>query len=140
MTMKIGLCFPYTQEGLTREIMLEWFKRVDEGPFSTLSCGERMIGSSVDMMATIAAAAAVTSRVRIVPTLYVLPMHPAIKVAKHAATLDLISGGRTSITVKVTVEAERRQAEKQVVKVTEAEVVYVQVDENNRPVPITETQ
>jgi acyl-CoA thioesterase YciA len=48
--------------------------------------------------------------------------------------------GRTSITVKVTVEAERRQAEKQVVKVTEAEVVYVQVDENNRPVPITETQ
>ena len=45
MGMKIGLCFPYTQEGLTREITLEWFKRVDEGPFSTISCGERMIGS-----------------------------------------------------------------------------------------------
>jgi alkanesulfonate monooxygenase SsuD/methylene tetrahydromethanopterin reductase-like flavin-dependent oxidoreductase (luciferase family) len=99
--MKIGLCFPYTQEGLTRDITLEWFKRVDEGPFSTISCGERMVGSSVDMMATIAAAAAVTKRVRIVPTLYVLPMHPAIKVAKHAATLDMISGGRTSITVGI---------------------------------------
>jgi alkanesulfonate monooxygenase SsuD/methylene tetrahydromethanopterin reductase-like flavin-dependent oxidoreductase (luciferase family) len=99
--MKIGLCFPYTQEDLSREVMLEWFRRVDEGPFSTISCGERMIGSSVDMMATIAAAAAVTKRVRIVPTLYVLPMHPAIKVAKHAATLDLISGGRTTITVGI---------------------------------------
>jgi alkanesulfonate monooxygenase SsuD/methylene tetrahydromethanopterin reductase-like flavin-dependent oxidoreductase (luciferase family) len=99
--MKIGLCFPYTQEGLTREITLEWFKRVDEGPFSTISCGERVVGSSVDMMATIAAAAAVTKRVRIVPTLYVLPMHPAIKVAKHAATLDMLSGGRTSITVGI---------------------------------------
>ncbi len=99
--MNIGLCFPYTQEDLSREVMLEWFRRVDEGPFSTLSCGERMVGSSIDMMATLAAAAAVTERIRIVPTLYVLPMHPAIKVAKHAATLDLISGGRTSITVGI---------------------------------------
>lgn len=99
--MKIGLCFPYTDEDLSREVMLEWFRRVDEGPFSTISCGERMVGSSVDMMATLAAAAAITERVRIVPTLYVLPMHPAIKVAKHAATLDLISGGRTTIAVGV---------------------------------------
>ncbi len=99
--MKIGLCFPYTQEALSREVMLEWFRRVDEGPFSTISCGERLVGPSVDMMATLAAAAAVTERVRIVPTLYVLPMHSAIKVAKHAATLDLISGGRTTITVGI---------------------------------------
>ena len=70
--MKIGLCFPYTEEDLSREVMLEWFRRVDEGPFSTISCGERMVGSSVDMMATLAAAAAITERVRIVPTLYVL--------------------------------------------------------------------
>ena len=65
--MNIGLCFPYTQENLSREVMLEWFRRVDEGPFSTISCGERMVGSSVDMMATLAAAAAVTQRIRIVP-------------------------------------------------------------------------
>jgi len=99
--MKIGLCFPYTQEDMSREVMLDWFRRVDAGPFSAISCGERIVGSSVDMMATLAAAAAVTERVRIVPTLYVLPMHSAIKVAKHAATLDLISGGRTTITVGV---------------------------------------
>lgn len=101
MAMKIGLCFPYTQEALDREVTLEWFRRVDEGPFSTLSCGERMIGTSVDMMALLGAAAAMTKRVRIVPTLYVLPMHPAIKVAKHAATLDMIAGGRVSITVGI---------------------------------------
>jgi len=101
MAMKIGLCFPYTQESLDRDVTLEWFRRVDEGPFSTLSCGERMIGTSVDMMALLGAAAAVTSRIRIVPTLYVLPMHPAIHVAKHAATLDMIAGGRVSITVGI---------------------------------------
>jgi len=99
--MKIGMCFPYAKGDLTRQGILDWLRRFDEGPFSTLSCGERIVGTSVDMMAVMAAAAAVTERVRIVPTLYVLPMHSAIHVAKHAATLDVISGGRTTITVGI---------------------------------------
>ena len=44
--------------------------------------------------------------------------------------------GRTSITVKVVVEAQRARARGDAVKVTEAEVVYVNVDDKNRPVPI----
>jgi len=99
--MKIGLCFPYTQPTMDRATMFEWFRRIEEGPFSGISCGERMVGTSVEMGSTLAAAAARTERIRIVPTLYVLPMHPAVWVAKHAATLDLISGGRVTITVGV---------------------------------------
>lgn len=49
---------------------------------------------------------------------------------------DTLRIGRTSITVKVEVEAERQQAASEVVRVTEAEVVYVQVDGDNRPTPI----
>ena len=82
--------------------MLAWYRRVDdEERFSSLSCGERVVGSSVDMSATLAAAAAVTRRIRIVPTLYVLPMHSAVWVAKHAATLDVLSAGRVTVTVGV---------------------------------------
>ena len=45
--------------------------------------------------------------------------------------------GRTSITTKVTVEAERAfQGGGTKVKVTEAEVVYVHVDANNHPLPV----
>ena len=44
--------------------------------------------------------------------------------------------GRTSITVKVEVEAERRTGSRRTVKVTEAEVVYVQVDDRGEPIPI----
>lgn len=44
--------------------------------------------------------------------------------------------GRTSVTVKVVVEAERRIRGSGWVKVTQAEVVYVNVDEENRPTPI----
>jgi acyl-CoA thioesterase YciA len=49
---------------------------------------------------------------------------------------ELIRIGRTSITVKVTVEAARNLNRKEVVKVTEAEITYVNVDSNRRPVPI----
>jgi acyl-CoA thioesterase YciA len=45
--------------------------------------------------------------------------------------------GKTSITVKVTVEAERWGAGRgERVKVTEAEVVLVSVDEAGRPIPV----
>jgi acyl-CoA thioesterase YciA len=44
--------------------------------------------------------------------------------------------GRTSITVRVVVEAERWSRPEERVMVTEAELVYVNVDANRRPVPI----
>jgi alkanesulfonate monooxygenase SsuD/methylene tetrahydromethanopterin reductase-like flavin-dependent oxidoreductase (luciferase family) len=92
--MKIGLCLPYMKAGLTREDYLAWFRRIDEGPFDSLSCGERVHGPTYDMRVLLSAAAAVTRRVKITPTLYVLPMHPAVAVAKEVATMDILSGGR----------------------------------------------
>ncbi len=49
---------------------------------------------------------------------------------------SLLTKGKTSITVKVRVEAERQHGERQIVRVTQAEVVYVRVDENRRPLPL----
>lgn len=50
---------------------------------------------------------------------------------------ETLKVGRTSITVKVVVEAERRMGGGTgKVKVTEAEVIYVHVDDNNQPRPI----
>jgi len=45
---------------------------------------------------------------------------------------ETISIGNTSITVRVIVETERVVSSKEQVRVTEAEVVYVAVDENRR--------
>lgn len=44
--------------------------------------------------------------------------------------------GRTSVTIKVEVCAERYKRKHVRVKVTEAEVTYVCVDDNRRPIPI----
>jgi acyl-CoA thioesterase YciA len=57
-------------------------------------------------------------------------------VSFYARTLKV---GRTSVGVKVCVEAERRTSPGELVTVTEAEVVYVQVGEDNRPQPIAPT-
>ena len=44
--------------------------------------------------------------------------------------------GRTSVTVRVRVEAERLRAPLETADVMDAEVVYVAVDESRRPVPV----
>jgi alkanesulfonate monooxygenase SsuD/methylene tetrahydromethanopterin reductase-like flavin-dependent oxidoreductase (luciferase family) len=92
--MKIGVCLPYMKAGLGREDYLAWFRAIDEGPFHALSCGERVHGPTYDMRVVLSAAAAATDRVEITPTLYVLPMHSATRVAKEITTLDILSGGR----------------------------------------------
>ena len=48
--------------------------------------------------------------------------------------------GRTSITVQVEVFAERFQAQGKYIKVTEASLTYVAIDENGKPRPIAVTE
>jgi len=99
--MDVGICLPYMERDLTRDRILGWCRAIERGPFSSVSCGERVTGYTVDMRTTLAAAAAVTERIRIVPSLYVLPMHSAVQAAKEIATLDLLSNGRVTVTVGV---------------------------------------
>ena len=99
--MKIGMVLPSMVAGVDRETILAWCRGIDTGPFASLACGERIAFHNLEMRALLAAAAALTSRVRIVPGLYVLPMHPAALVAKEIATLDVLSAGRVTVCVGV---------------------------------------
>ena len=49
---------------------------------------------------------------------------------------DVVRIGNTSITVNVEVYAERGRAEAKVVKVTEATLTYVAIDQDGRPRPV----
>jgi alkanesulfonate monooxygenase SsuD/methylene tetrahydromethanopterin reductase-like flavin-dependent oxidoreductase (luciferase family) len=99
--MQIGMTLPSMAGGYDRETTLRWCRGVDDGPFDSLACGERITYGNQEMRVLLGAAAALTQRVRIVPTLYVLPMHPVALVAKEVATLDVLSGGRVTLTVGV---------------------------------------
>jgi alkanesulfonate monooxygenase SsuD/methylene tetrahydromethanopterin reductase-like flavin-dependent oxidoreductase (luciferase family) len=99
--MDIGVCLPYMEPDLTRDTLLTWCRTIDQGPFASLSCGERITSHTIEMRTMLGAAAAVTERVRIVPSLYVLPMTSAVRAAKEIATLDLLSNGRVQVVVGV---------------------------------------
>lgn len=66
---------------------------------------------------------------------FVAPVHLGDLVTFYTHTLRI---GKTSITVDVEVEVERLgpTGNKEIVRVTEAEVVYVAIDEKDRPTPV----
>ncbi|MBU6282380.1 LLM class flavin-dependent oxidoreductase, partial [bacterium] len=84
-------------EGFDRSRLLDWCRRIDEGPWSSLAAGERIAFPNTEIVVTLAAAAVATERVRIFPTVVVLPLHSAVLVAKQLATLDVLSSGRLSV-------------------------------------------
>src|ERR1035441_10386922 len=49
---------------------------------------------------------------------------------------ETVKIGNTSLTARITVEAKRGQAPHETVRVTQAEVVYVAVDDRGNPVPV----
>jgi alkanesulfonate monooxygenase SsuD/methylene tetrahydromethanopterin reductase-like flavin-dependent oxidoreductase (luciferase family) len=99
--MKIGMNLPVMVPGLDRDCVLDWCRRIDAGPFSTLASGERIVFPNPEIMVTLSAAAAVTERVCISFAALVAPMHDPVLVAKQVATLDVISNGRVSLGLAV---------------------------------------
>lgn len=97
--MQIGMNLPVMVPGLDRELILEWSRRIDAGPYASLAAGERITFPNPEIMVTLAAAAAVTERVRLFFNALVLPMHSAVLKAKQLATLDVVSGGRLTLGV-----------------------------------------
>ena len=64
---------------------------------------------------------------------FIAPVYVGDVVSFYA---QAVREGKTSLTVRIEVEAERPRRPGGRVKVTEAEVIYVAVDENGKPVPI----
>lgn len=85
---------PVMVPGLDRPTVLEWCRRIDAGPFSTLAVGERITFPNPEALVTMSVAAAATERVRLAFTVLVSPLHAPLVLAKQLATLDVLSGGR----------------------------------------------
>lgn len=99
--MDVGITLPSFVRGADRAVIVEWCRRVDDGPFSSISVGERIAYPSHELVATLAFAAAATERVRIMSTVAVLPIHDPVRFAKQMATVDVLSGGRLTVGVGV---------------------------------------
>lgn len=99
--MQVGLTIPQMARGLDRERVRGWCMVADEGPFSSISAGERITFHNLEGITLCATAAGLTERVRIMTNVVVLPWHSPALIAKQLATIDVVSGGRLDVGVGV---------------------------------------
>ena len=92
--MEVGVGLPNAVPGASPAMLTEWARRADEGPFSSLGVVDRVRYESFDPMTSLAVAAAVTSRVKLTTMVLIAPLRTPAVLAKEAATLDAVSGGR----------------------------------------------
>jgi alkanesulfonate monooxygenase SsuD/methylene tetrahydromethanopterin reductase-like flavin-dependent oxidoreductase (luciferase family) len=85
----------------TREQTVAWIRGIDEGPWAGLAVPERVTFPSHSWTVQLAAAAALTERVRLWTTIIVLPAHDAVQVAKDLASVDQLAAGRLTVGVGV---------------------------------------
>jgi len=99
--MEIGIALPTMATGFTRSTFVEWCRGIDEGPYSSISAGERITFHNPELLVTTTAAAALTERVQVITNITVLPLHRPALLAKQLATLDVLAAGRLVVGVGV---------------------------------------
>jgi alkanesulfonate monooxygenase SsuD/methylene tetrahydromethanopterin reductase-like flavin-dependent oxidoreductase (luciferase family) len=99
--MDIGIGLPATIPGTSGSLVLDWARRADSGPFSSLGILDRLVYPNYEPMITLSAASAVTERIRVMSTILIAPLRRGGVLAKQVATLDALSGGRLTLGIGV---------------------------------------
>ncbi|MDP9225962.1 MAG: LLM class flavin-dependent oxidoreductase, partial [Actinomycetota bacterium] len=92
--MRIGVALPAGIPGAEPDVIVQWAANADRGPFSHLAIVDRIKFDNYEPFVVLSAAAAVTDRVRLATTILISTLRNTTVVAKQAASLDRMSGGR----------------------------------------------
>lgn len=99
--MHIGIGLPAYIPWAKSADLLEWARRADQGPFSSLASIDRLVYQNYDPFIALTSAAAVTSRIRLLTSILLAALHVPALLAKQAATLDALSNGRLTLGMAV---------------------------------------
>ena len=98
--MKLGIGLPNTMATeVDGTMMLDWARLADEAGFEVLGTIDKPNYDSWDPLTTVAGVAGVTDRIRLATTILQLPNRNEVLVAKQAAVVDQLSGGRLTLGV-----------------------------------------
>jgi alkanesulfonate monooxygenase SsuD/methylene tetrahydromethanopterin reductase-like flavin-dependent oxidoreductase (luciferase family) len=99
--VKIGIGLPNTVADTPGPVLLDWARRADRRGFHGLVTIDRVAYPSYDTMATLAAAAGATSRIQLMSNILLAPLYHPVLLARSAASIDRLSGGRFTLGVAV---------------------------------------
>src|SRR5438105_1229348 len=93
--MDIGVALPTMIKGRERKHLLDWARGAETDGFSTLAVLDRLVYGNHEPLVTLAAAAAVTERIKLTTAILIAPYRRDTAVlAKQTATLQHLSEGR----------------------------------------------
>jgi alkanesulfonate monooxygenase SsuD/methylene tetrahydromethanopterin reductase-like flavin-dependent oxidoreductase (luciferase family) len=96
--MNVGIGLPSTIPGVDRDSLLTWARKAEERGFSSLGALDRIVYANYDPLVAFAAAAVVTERIRLTSNVLLGPVRAnGAVLAKQAATIDNLSGGRLTL-------------------------------------------
>jgi len=100
--MDLGVGLPSTIPAATGADILTWAREADAAGFDSVGTLDRVVYGNHETIPTLAAAAAVTSRVRLTTAILIAPYRGnGALLAKQLASVDSISGGRLTLGIAV---------------------------------------
>jgi alkanesulfonate monooxygenase SsuD/methylene tetrahydromethanopterin reductase-like flavin-dependent oxidoreductase (luciferase family) len=95
--VKIGIGIPNSVRGTTGAQLLVWARRAEAAGFSSLGSIGRVAYPGYEELTVFAAVAAATERIGLVTDILVAPTRSAAELAKQAASVQELSGGRLTL-------------------------------------------
>lgn len=99
--MEIGIGLPTVLQGADGRTVLEWARRAESRGFSTLGVIDRIAYPNYEVITALAAAAGATGSIRLMTDVLLLPTRDPVLLAKQAASLAQLSGGRFTMGIGV---------------------------------------